>query len=127
MDALIYLDTHVVVWLYLPKLDSLSELARTEIEHRDLLISPMVTLELQYLHEIGRLTVDSSQILHSLSAQLGVRTCDLPFPQVIERAVAQHWTRDPFDRLIAAHALAADRPLLTADETIRANCPQAIW
>jgi PIN domain nuclease of toxin-antitoxin system len=37
------------------------------------------------------------------------------------------WTKDPFDRLIVAHALAADAILLTADGTIREHCPQASW
>ncbi|HLG72825.1 MAG TPA: type II toxin-antitoxin system Phd/YefM family antitoxin [Chloroflexota bacterium] len=37
------------------------------------------------------------------------------------------WTRDPFDRLIAAHALATDTPLLTKDETIRQHLPLAWW
>jgi PIN domain nuclease of toxin-antitoxin system len=37
------------------------------------------------------------------------------------------WTRDPFDRLISAHAIVANAPLITADETIRANLSLAIW
>jgi PIN domain nuclease of toxin-antitoxin system len=37
------------------------------------------------------------------------------------------WTRDPFDRVIVAHALADDLPLLTRDERIRRHCPLARW
>jgi PIN domain nuclease of toxin-antitoxin system len=37
------------------------------------------------------------------------------------------WTRDPFDRMIAAQAVVADAPLLTADETILDNLPLATW
>ncbi|CAN5501715.1 hypothetical protein BH23ACT3_BH23ACT3_09460 [soil metagenome] len=37
------------------------------------------------------------------------------------------WTRDPFDRLIVADAIAAATPLLTRDDTIHANCDVAIW
>ncbi|MBW8060344.1 MAG: type II toxin-antitoxin system VapC family toxin [Solirubrobacterales bacterium] len=37
------------------------------------------------------------------------------------------WTHDPFDRLIAAHAIVADAPLITADRTILAHLPLAIW
>ena len=127
MDAVIYLDTHVVAWLYVPKLDSLSPAAKQVIEDSDLLISPMVTLELEYLHEIGRLTVGAHQVVQSLGAQLGLRTCDLDFPKIIDRALSENWTRDPFDRIIAAQAVVAGRPLVTRDETIQANCPQAIW
>lgn len=37
------------------------------------------------------------------------------------------WTRDPFDRMIAAHAIVADTPLLTADRTILDHLPLASW
>lgn len=37
------------------------------------------------------------------------------------------WTCDPFDRLISAHAIVANAPLVTADEKIREHLPLAIW
>jgi PIN domain nuclease of toxin-antitoxin system len=37
------------------------------------------------------------------------------------------WTRDPFDRLIVANAMADGAPLITADETILANFRDAVW
>jgi PIN domain nuclease of toxin-antitoxin system len=45
----------------------------------------------------------------------------------VQAAAGLSWTRDPFDRLIAAHAILADATLLTADRTILANLPQAAW
>jgi PIN domain nuclease of toxin-antitoxin system len=39
----------------------------------------------------------------------------------------QSWTRDPFDRLIVANALANDAPLITKDEEIRRNYSRSIW
>jgi PIN domain nuclease of toxin-antitoxin system len=54
---MIYLDTHVVLWLYLRTGEGLSERARHSIEYEpEILISPMVLLELDYLHEVGRTT-----------------------------------------------------------------------
>lgn len=47
--------------------------------------------------------------------------------EVVEAATGISWTRDPFDRLISAHAIVANAPLITADETIRANLPLATW
>jgi PIN domain nuclease of toxin-antitoxin system len=41
--------------------------------------------------------------------------------------VGLSWTHDPFDRLIAAHAIVADAPLVTADRTILENLPLATW
>lgn len=37
------------------------------------------------------------------------------------------WTRDPFDRLISAHAIVANAPLVTADEVIREHLSLAVW
>jgi PIN domain nuclease of toxin-antitoxin system len=49
---MIYLDTHVVLWLYLRKGEGLSGRARQLIEYEDvIIISPMILLELDYLHE----------------------------------------------------------------------------
>lgn len=59
---MIYLDTHVVIWLYIGDSTRFSETAKKAIEEHDLLISPLVTLELTYLYEIGRLLVQSNQI-----------------------------------------------------------------
>ena len=57
---MIYLDTHVVLWLYFRKGDGLSSNARYLIEYEpEILISPMVLLELDYLFEIERTTLPS--------------------------------------------------------------------
>jgi PIN domain nuclease of toxin-antitoxin system len=126
--SLIYLDTHVAVWLAAPRLDLLSAPARAAIESDDdLRVSPMVALELEYLREIERVSAGSDAILQSLAAQLGVRICDLPFPRIARAAVEQRWTRDPFDRVIVGHASTAQRQLVTRDETIQANYERALW
>jgi PIN domain nuclease of toxin-antitoxin system len=45
----------------------------------------------------------------------------------VQAAMSLSWTRDPFDRLIAAHAIVANSPLITADETILENLSLATW
>jgi PIN domain nuclease of toxin-antitoxin system len=127
MAALIYLDTHVLAWLYAARLDLLSERAGELIESSELLISPMVLLELEYLHEIDRLRVGSRVVLESLHAQIGVRVCDLEFQKVVRAALQQRWTRDPFDRLLVAQASVGEHLLLTRDESIRRHYPRAAW
>lgn len=121
-----HLDTQVVVWLYAGLAHRL-EPARRHIEGHPLLISPMVLLELQYLHEIRRISVAGPDIVDTLGATMGLRiTCE-PWSEVARAALALSWTRDPFDRLIVANALVAGVPLVTADETIRANATMAVW
>jgi PIN domain nuclease of toxin-antitoxin system len=123
----IYLDTHAVVWLYAGQSDRFPEAAQRLMETEPLLISPAVVLELQYLHETGKLTCDASVIVESLQATIGLEVCTLPFHAVVVEALRLDWTRDPFDRLIAAQARAANAPLITKDEAIRQRFPAARW
>ena len=51
---MIYLDTHVVAWLYAGLTACLSPAARDMINDNGLYLSPMVILELHHLHETGR-------------------------------------------------------------------------
>ena len=127
MEAVAYLDTHVVAWLYAGQAQSLSALARDTIEECELLISPMVLLELDYLVEIGRTRVRGARIYEELHGRIGLRTCELPFDQVVRAASALTWTPDPFDRLIVGQASRADRRLVTKDGPIRANYSRATW
>lgn len=47
--------------------------------------------------------------------------------ELVQAAASLAWTRDPFDRLIAAHAIVAGAPLITADQTIQENLSLAVW
>lgn len=129
MAALIYLDTHVVAWLYARGAEApLSDAARQALRGaEDLRLSPMARLELQYLFEVGRTTVPAAGILDELSAAVGLRLCDAPFPAVARAAEGYAWTRDPFDRLIVAQAALRDAPLVTKDRTIHEHYPGALW
>jgi PIN domain nuclease of toxin-antitoxin system len=124
---MIYLDTHVLLWLNAGLLDRFTARGRRLLEQNDLLISPCVKLELHYLFEIGRTTVPAIRIVDDLEAQIGLSICDLPFGVVVNRALALDWTRDPFDRLICAQALCRGIPLLTKDKTIRRRVKLAVW
>jgi PIN domain nuclease of toxin-antitoxin system len=124
---MIHIDTHVVVWLYEGKIERLPASARNWLTGRRPLVSPMVRLELAFLNEIGRVRVPAAEILDSLAGFAGLRAAESDFVRVSQIAAGLVWTRDPFDRMIAAHALADDLPLLTADTTMRANCAVARW
>jgi PIN domain nuclease of toxin-antitoxin system len=127
MAALIYLDTHVVAWLFAGRLDLLPIAARRLLDASDLLISPMVELELEYLFETRHTAKPGHEVVESLRQELGLRICDLPFPQVIEAALKQTWTRDPFDRILVGQAALRQAPLLTKDAVIRQHYAHATW
>jgi PIN domain nuclease of toxin-antitoxin system len=124
---LIHLDTHVVCWLYAGRTDLLSPAARDAIEHDALAVSPIVGLEIQYLREIGRLRQGPKRVLAALRRDIGLALSDLPLAAVAARALPLEWTRDPFDRLIAAQASAARARLLTRDDLIRRHFHPALW
>lgn len=124
---MIYLDTHVAAWLYAGRRELFPAAAQQLLEEEDLLISPMVGLELQYLYEIQRVTVPAARVLEALQTELGLTVCDLPFPRVAAVAWDEGWTRDPFDRLIVSQAKVRGAPLLTKDGTIHSHYALAVW
>lgn len=102
-QSVVYLDTHIVCWLYEGDVERLSEPAAESVESSEcLLVSPMVDLELQYLYEIGRISRGSEEILATLAEDIGLQVSDAPFSLVVREAKRINWTRDPFDRLITA-------------------------
>ncbi len=124
---MIYLDTHVVIWLAAGRTEVLSPEVAKKIEDDDLMISAASVLELALLHEIGRLTVPAATLVRILADELGVSVCDLPFHSVVDQALAETWVRDPFDRLIVANAKAREAPLITKDRRMRRHYSRALW
>jgi len=123
-----YLDTHVLVWLYASAGEKISPVASVAIEAADdLRISPMVLLEVDFLHEINRITVGSREIYAYLHEHIGVSVCERSFGDVVSFAADQSWTRDPFDRLIVAQAAFGAYQLISKDSVIQAHYPETLW
>lgn len=124
---MIYLDTHVVAWLYAGRVDLLPRAVVRLLERESARISPMVVLELELLFEVGKLAQASAPVVEAVRSDLGVEICDLPFQEIVRSALAQSWTRDPFDRVIVAQAAVRSSRLVTRDGTIRDHYDQAVW
>lgn len=124
---MIYLDTHVVVWLYAGLIQSLSETAHRLINSHDILISPAVRLEVQYLFEVQRIAAPSDTVVADLANRIGLQVCGKPFNRVVGEAMLQRWTRDPFDRLITAHASLESNLLVSKDGNILRHYAHARW
>ncbi len=99
-----YLDTNVVVWLAQGDLSRIGPDAANVLEQAELLVSPMVLLELESLYEAKRINLPARDIQNKVEHELDIRVCDLPFSTIASAALGEKWTRDPFDRLIVANA-----------------------
>ena len=124
---MLLLDTHAVVFLHAGRTELFDAPGQHLLEAEQLCVSPAALLELQYLYEIGRIRYASRDILHDLSASLALEILDRNWKEVAYAALDLAWTRDPFDRMIAAQALVEDLPLLTRDRFIRKNLSLAVW
>jgi PIN domain nuclease of toxin-antitoxin system len=124
--ALAHLDTHLVVALWVGDARRVRTIERLA-KGKDLVVSPVAWLELQFLVELGRFRYPVQQVKGELGRRIGLRAAEAPFAAAVEESLAQGWTRDPIDRLIVGHALADGATLLTMDERILEHCPAARW
>lgn len=91
------------------------------------IISPAVLLELEILHEIKRIRATPDQVIAKANEAGDVSIAGTLYSDVVHAARSLSWTRDPVDRLVTAAAIADGAKLLTADRTILANFPDAVW
>lgn len=81
----------------------------------------MSFLEIQFLAEVGRLSVRNPEFVDTVMADPRFTVDDVPLVRLVRHALGLGWTRDPFDRLLVAHSAARRTPLCTTDRVIRAN------
>ena len=124
---MIYLDTHVVVWLYQKEKSRFTPRTQILIDQEDLYISPMVELELEYLFEIDRINVKADIIVNYLKEKIDLKMCGNLFSDIVQESISMKWTRDPFDRIITAQAALSDSILITKDHQIRKHYSKAVW
>jgi len=126
-DSIVYLDTHIAIWLYAGLTDKFTQKTRNIIDENDLFISQIVRLELQYLYEIGRITDSPGQIIKRLAGLINLKVSKHNFEEIIIEAIKISWTRDVFDRIIVAETKTQDCHLVTADEKIIKHYKKAVW
>lgn len=120
------LDTHIAVALFQGKTAGLSRKTLAAIDREPLLLSPAVLLELELLHEIGRLRLGATPIARFLADQLAIYSAPERFSEVVQQALPLAYTRDPFDRLIVAHAQLLKAPLVTLDANLQQHYERAL-
>ena len=123
---MVMLDTHVAIALYEGRTGGLGLPAKRAIDRDIVTISPAVLLEIELLHEIGRLREGAITISECLAEDLSIRVATERFADVAAEALSLGFTRDPFDRLIVAHAALAKAALITQDALLRYRYPKAM-
>jgi hypothetical protein len=85
-----WLETRLIGSGHAGEVSRISIKAQNQIENADLLISPMVLLELEMLYDRGTIKYAAAQILADLTQQIGLSVCQMPFAQVV-RAMANNY------------------------------------
>lgn len=110
------LDTHFLIWIVLgsPRLEPFPWLD----DYAPWGVSPISLLEIQFLGEVGRIDVRNPAFSEAVARDPRFLIDEAPLVRLIEHALPLTWTRDPFDRLLAAHSSARRVALCTLDETL---------
>lgn len=109
--SVILLDTNALIWL-----DQGHPRARPLARAGRIYISPASLLELQFLHEISRI-----RLADGVEAVAHDDRWTIDDPSAVSwflGAAELSWTRDPFDRLIVAHARLRGWKLATGDDRL---------
>jgi len=113
------LDTHFLIWV-ISNSPRLRKYPWVD-EYRPWGISPVSLLEMQFLAELGRGRIDVSRSARTIASDPRFVLDEVPFVSVVSQALHLSWTRDPFDRMIAAHSLVRRAPLCTVDAIMLEN------
>lgn len=88
-------------------------------------MSPASVLELQFLLEAGRIDLRPGFTISDLAEHARIALDDPPAAAWFRLALDLGWTRDPFDRLLAAHASLRGWKLATGDEQLLLHLDRA--
>lgn len=89
-----------------------------------LLISPASLLEIRFLIEAGKVRIAEGDWEERLTRDRRFRIDNCRIGDIVAGASELGFTRDPFDRLIAGHALARGYRLATADDLLLEHLPR---
>lgn len=131
MSEQVHLDTHVVIWLAAGDLNLFPAGLLDRLESADLVVSPIVRLELDLLHERGKIDSPASDIFDKVTVEVGIREDPTPLSRIVMAAITprKDWHNgDPYDRLILSAAIANRSPLVTKDRPLRSAFPSlTMW
>lgn len=122
------LDTHTLIWAA-GEVENIPAATREVMAEADLMVSPVSAYEMNLKHASGKLP-NVAAFLPILSAYLASLRIDvlpisLAHAQAAGRLPLTH--RDPFDRILAAQALAEDLTLVSRDRKLDQFGVRRLW
>ena len=123
------LDTHAFLW-FVTGDEHLSRRARRAIEAdgAEPVLSAASVWEIAIKARLGRLELPCSveeYVAEKVASGFTIISVDWPHAAAVEQLPLHH--RDPFDRLLAAQALAEKLPVVTSDPAFRSYGVKVIW
>jgi PIN domain nuclease of toxin-antitoxin system len=115
----ILLDTNALIWLE----QGHARARKLASAKQRLYISPVSVLELQFLAETGRIRFRDHGVADVIEQGPWLLD-DPPSAALFDAALGLNWTRDPFDRLLVAHAQLRGWRLATGDTALLAHLPE---
>ena len=112
---MILLDTNAVIWL----LHGHRRTQALAASGERLYLSPVSVLELQFLIEVGRMQLAKDRTLQDVANDPRWQLDSPPSDALFSAALSLSWTRDPFDRLLVAHAQHRRWTLATGDGQLK--------
>lgn len=119
-------DTHILIFRFLePKRLSAKHKTLFQQEKNIFLVPTISLLEVQYLSEIKRINLDLGDFLVALKKEDQFQIVNFDEP-TLYYSLKLTSTRDPFDRIILAHALSTSTKILTKDRWMKSVAPQLV-
>ena len=113
------LDTHFLIWIT----GNAKRIRRYPwlSQYEPWGVSAISFLEIQLLTESGKLNLRNPQFTEAVLSDARFAVDEVPLVALIQKSLQLSWSRDPFDRLIAAHSLARRVPLCSVDSVMLEN------
>ncbi|KAA3610716.1 MAG: PIN domain-containing protein [Calditrichaeota bacterium] len=123
----LFLDTHVIIWLYQRNKKPFSKNALKLLDLAELYFPSISFLEISFLNQLGKINFTAIEAQSDLTSNVNIVFARTDTFDLSKEASTMVWTRDPFDRLITAEASFHQAKLLTKDKLILKNYDNATW
>jgi PIN domain nuclease of toxin-antitoxin system len=119
------LDTHILIWRLTDPKKLSANIQKIFQEDHQWYIPCIVILETSYLVDVGRIKIDLIDLIRTMEEDPNMHF--LAYNEVVMgHSLRLTGNRDPFDRIILAHALSGPYPILTKDRWMKETAPHLV-